>query len=306
MWVFSTACAPTLRSWDAGLSGEGLRAEDRLWHVVFPLSVAAADHCVFQQEATYGFFLEESVISSEEEGPSPPAAVQVRYVYPQLPAGKAGMAVGDRIVAINGDPLPSVQAEKTMEYMRKLTQARIQPLTLTVQRGPTVRDIHLWAVPSCRVQVKLVDNPVVNAVTNGPHIIVTTGLLAILHSPDELAWVLAHEFGHVAYDHSGRTTLQLTLDRFLAANAGVPPQGVARIEFERQADRFAAALVMRAGFDLRKARDLLERMQRVEPDQATVGFALSHPSSRERIEAIDGMIPELERQRALGDVPLPQ
>lgn len=306
MWLFSTACTPMLRSWDAGLPGDGLSAEDRLWHVVFPLSVAASDRCVFQQEATYGFFLQESARLAEGQGQTPSPSVQVRYVSPELPAGKAGLRIGDQIVAINGDPLHSANSAEVMTYIRKLTHARIQPLTLTVQREAAVREVHLWAVPSCHVQVKLVDSPVVNAFTKGPHIIVTNGLLAFLHSPDELAWVLAHEIGHVALDHSGRTALQVTLERFLAANAEAPPQGVDRIEFERQADRFAAALIVRAGFDLRKARDLLGRMQRVEPDQATAGFALSHPTSRERIEAIDLMIPELQRQRELGDVPLPE
>jgi len=275
-----------------------------LWEIVFPLSVAAAERCVFQQEATYGMFFENAVNAPEGEGSTASTAVQIRYVHAQLPAGMAGLAIGDRIVAINGDPLFSEQAETTMEYVRKLTHARIQPLTLTIQRGTSRSDVHLWAVPSCRIHIKVVDKPLVNAITNGPDILVTSGLLAFLQSPDELAWVLAHEIGHVAYDHNGRTRLQLTLDQFLAANAGVQPIGIARIEFERQADRFAASLVVKAGFDLRKAREVLERMQKVETASPASGFAKTHPSSKERIEALDEMIPELERQRALGNVPL--
>jgi Zn-dependent protease with chaperone function len=44
--------------------------------------------------------------------------------------------------------------------------------------------------------------------------VITSGLLAFVRSPDELAWVLAHEVGHHALEHSKRAKLQDVLNRF--------------------------------------------------------------------------------------------
>src|SRR5215510_12456948 len=67
MMLASVGCATVLGSWDYGLPKDNSSSEDRLWHIVFPLSVAAADRCVFKREETYGFFLEDADVSSRWE-----------------------------------------------------------------------------------------------------------------------------------------------------------------------------------------------------------------------------------------------
>jgi len=210
--LLSAACAPLMGSWDRGLPKDGLPTEDRLWHLVFPLSVAAADQCVFEREATYGFFLGDATTSGGTADRDVPSHVQVRYVHADMPAGKAGVEISDWIVAVNGEPVGQREANAVFEIIQRATRARIQPLTLTLSRASSVREVNLWAVPSCRLIVKLVDSPVVNAFSDGSHIIVTSGLLAFVRSPDELAWVLAHEIGHHALEHSKRAKLQDVLN----------------------------------------------------------------------------------------------
>jgi len=58
-WLLLTSlgCATVLGSWDYGLPKDNLPTEDRLWHIVFPLSVAAADQCVFKREIPTASFL---------------------------------------------------------------------------------------------------------------------------------------------------------------------------------------------------------------------------------------------------------
>ena len=84
----TSGCATLAGSWDYGLPKDQASQEDRLWHIVFPLSVAAADSCVFKREDTYGFFLKEDMSGHNGDPPVLPY-VLVRFVHAQLPGGKA-------------------------------------------------------------------------------------------------------------------------------------------------------------------------------------------------------------------------
>ena len=141
MLLTNLGCATVMGSWDYGLPKDNLSTEDRLWHIVFPLSLAAADQCVFKREDTYGFFLEDTAAppdghSSQTSQPH----VRIRYVHAQLPAGKAGMAINDQVVAINGDPVTSQQAEAVSNQIQRLTRAKIQPLTLRLLHGHSEKE----------------------------------------------------------------------------------------------------------------------------------------------------------------------
>lgn len=290
----STGCATFLGAWDYGLPKDQASREDRLWHIVFPLSLAAADSCVFKREETYGFFLDDEVPGEGGEVRSP---ALVRFVHPQLPAGKAGMAIGDAIVRINGDPVNVPRPDAVSNQIQRLTRAKIQPLTLGLRRQMLEREINLWSVPSCRMNVKLLTSPVVNALSDGSNIVVTTGLLEFVRSPDQLAWVIAHEVGHHVLGHADNARLQIMLNRFLGSTVGETPHAIQRIDSERQADLFAADLVTRAGFDLREGRKFLDwvRVLQAPPDENNLNQ--SHPPTQERIEALDKMIRTLEEKK---------
>jgi beta-barrel assembly-enhancing protease len=298
-------CATLAGSWDYGLPKDDLPTEDRLWHIVFPLSVVAADSCVFKREETYGFFLKDAAPASvENSGQIAPPQVLVRYVHAQLPAGKAGVQIGDTIVGINGDPVRPRNAEAVSAQIQRLTRAKIQPLMLRLLRRELEYEVNLWAVPACRMQVKLVESPVVNALSNGSSILVTSGLLRFVRSPDQLAWVLAHELGHHALEHAERAKLNTMLNRFLSSMTGETPQPIRQIDLERQADVFAADLMVRAGFDLREARRLLGWIQILQSEPSANDLKRSHPSNQERLDAMDRMIRELDEKRAIGEQPL--
>jgi hypothetical protein len=307
MLLTEVSCAAVMGSWDYGLPKDHLSTEDRLWHIVFPLSLAAADQCVFKREETYGFFLADAAAPLEEKSSQTiPPRVRVRYVHAQLPAGKAGMAIDDQIVAINGDPVTSPEAEVVSNQIQRLTRAKIQPLTLRLTHGHSEKEIHLWAVPSCRMNVKLVQSPIVNALSDGSNIVLTSGLLGFVRSPDQLAWVVAHEVGHHALEHAEGAKLQLMLNRFLSSTGGKAPQGTSQIDLERQADVFAADLVTRAGFDLREARRLLGWLQVLQREPSSEELMRSHPTNTERLEALDRIIQGLDEKRREGKEPILQ
>jgi len=83
----------------------------------------------------------------------------------------------------------------------------------------------------------------------------------------------------------------------LTATTGEAPQKLAQIESERQADQFGAYLLVRAGFDLKKARSFLERMQTSRSGVTTKEFARSHPSDQERLAALDRIVQEIQERR---------
>ena len=129
----------------------------------------------------------------------------------------------------------------------------------------------------------------------------TSGLLAFVRSPDQLAWVLAHEVGHHVLEHAESAKLQLMLNRFLHSTVGEAPQTLKQIDLERQADLFAADLVTRAGFDLREARRLLGWVQVMQTQPSSNDLNNSHPTNRERLEALDRLIDQLDERRKRGE-----
>jgi len=291
-----SGCATLAGSWDYGLPKDGASKEDRLWHIVFPLSVAAADSCVFKREETYGFFVTEESAAQPGDAAAP-ANVLVRFVHAQLPAGKAGMAVGDAVVAINGDPVTFPRAESVWSQIQRLTRAKIQPLSLGLRRGTSVRDISLWSVPSCRMNVKLIASPVVNAFSDGSNIVLTTGLLEFVRSPDQLAWVIAHEVGHHVMEHAEEAKLRRMLDRFVGTAAREKPDSMRQVDLERQADAFAADLVIRAGYDLREGRKLMDWLRILQAPPEENNLNRSHPTNDERLEALDAIIQRLDEKK---------
>ena len=295
VWLLGMAsgCATLAGSWEYGLPQDGASKEDRLWHIVFPLSVAAADTCVFKREDTYGFFLDGEPMQVGEA--TDPANVLVRFVHPQLPAGKAGMAIGDAVVGINGDPVAFPRAESVSDQIQRLTRAKIQPLTLKLRRGAMEREISLRSVPSCRMTVRLLASPVVNAFSDGSNIYLTAGLLNFVRSPDQLAWVVSHEVGHHVLEHAENAKLQMLLNRFLGSRVGETPASLRQIDLERQADAFAADLMLRAGFDLREGRRLVGWLQVLEAPPSENNLSRSHPTNEERLEALDRIIERSEK-----------
>jgi len=78
---------------------------------------------------TVGWFPEEPVV--------------IGRLDPGLPAAKAGMKEDDKVVAMNGQPVPSI------EYMiESLQQTKDQPVDITVARGDQTLSFHLQAVLS--------------------------------------------------------------------------------------------------------------------------------------------------------------
>jgi regulator of sigma E protease len=87
----------------------------------------------------------QAVTSSEvgSAGWYPEEPVMVGRVDPGTPAAKAGLQEDDRIVAMNGEALPSIES-----LIDRLQQTKSQPIDLTVVRGPQTLSFHMIPVLS--------------------------------------------------------------------------------------------------------------------------------------------------------------
>ncbi len=160
----------------------------------------------------------------------------------------------------------------------------------------------------------VLDSKELNAVTlPGGFIYVNKGLMEIL-GDDELAYVVAHEVGHVAARHIAKKiqsnmAYQLILG---AAFAGAGDKGaksaqnIARgvdiaytlidLSYSRkdefEADRLSVKYALKAGFDPCACLQVLEKIKKTEgPQWKTLRYFRTHPYVDERIAVIKKEIP---------------
>ena len=126
-------------------------------------------------------------------------------------------------------------------------------------------------------------------------------------TPEELASVIAHELGHVSLGHSRRRMIdfagQNAIRMALAGVLGriIPGIGpwiatllanavAARLsrQDEFEADRFARALMMRAGLGTAPQKSLFRKLDKMAGGRSTApAWFLSHPPVERRIAAIE-------------------
>lgn len=212
-----------------------------------------------------------------------------------------GRAVGANLVR----SYPPSSDQKATEYLNILGQS----LAMASDRPETFGGYHFL----------ILDSEEINAfAAPSGFIFVTRGMLRCTTGEPTLAAVLAHEIAHVQHKHGlqaikkSRVTTALTSVALTSAELAGPGEiaeltrvfddsimditstltnsGYSR-EFEREADRAAARILERVGYDPAALVELLEVMDaRLEPGGAD--FAKTHPDPRDRINDI---------RKALGD-----
>ena len=123
----------------------------------------------------------------------------------------------------------------------------------------------------------------------------------------EIASVVAHELGHVALGHSRRrmvdfsaqnalrTALAAVLSRIIPGFGGLIAGGLARLVAARlsrvdeyEADAYASALMIKAGFGTGPQKSLLSKLDRMAgAGGATPAWLMSHPKTEARLKAIE-------------------
>ena len=151
------------------------------------------------------------------------------------------------------------------------------------------------------VQVGVIASPVQNAFAlPGGRVYLLRGLIESAQSPDELAGVLAHEFGHVAHRDSLRAALReggaaltigvVTGGAFgagaISAAARASLSAAYSREAETEADDFAARVMNKAGRPARALGDILKRIA-ADERSTPLDFLRDHPLTNERQDRLE-------------------
>lgn len=137
----------------------------------------------------------------------------------------------------------------------------------------------------------------------GGYVLLSSGLLKMLDSEDELAFVLAHEVAHVQRRHHYQVVLRQRLAeqaskslatvvqdgdtaKLAQASGQIYARGLDKsAEFE--ADRLGVELMTRSGYDPAAAISVLEKMQSLKGNDPRAELLFStHPSPAERLDAL--------------------
>ena len=225
-----------------------------------------------------------------------------------------GRAVAARMFA----SYQAYDLERTNRYLNELGQT----LAMASDRPETFGGYHF----------QLLQTDEINAfAAPGGLILISSGMLDLCQSEDELAAVLAHEIGHVVGKHglraikNSRLTGALTvlasesarnfggedLKQLVDAYEGsidditstLMVNGYSR-GLEEEADQIAITILQRVGYDPKALPSMLAEIQK-RLTSGGPGFARTHPAPKDRIEgispALDGLPdqtePEVRHQR---------
>lgn len=132
------------------------------------------------------------------------------------------------------------------------------------------------------------------ALPNGD-IVILDGLVTLTDDDDEIAAVIAHELGHVVHRHGVRQLIQASVVSALVGyyfgDVSSIATGLATLtlesrysrEFETEADAYAADLLRARGMNPALLADMLERMEKQDPQHGGSDVLSSHPETAQRI-----------------------
>ena len=157
-------------------------------------------------------------------------------------------------------------------------------LEINDPRHKYIRDITFTILGTSRyygnykdpVVIVINDDKLVNAfAAPGGFIFISTGMLNFLESEDELAFVLAHEIGHIELDHGLNAVIQKTSgdlfkkgaggmgisDSFFGGMIDFAENGYSK-DLEMEADGRGAILAVRAGYDVNAALNVIKKFEK--------------------------------------------
>ncbi|MEL6603823.1 MAG: M48 family metallopeptidase [Cyanobacteria bacterium J06614_10] len=184
--------------------------------------------------------------------------------------------------------------------------SRIDYLTdLTTEIQADIAETSIGPATYPPVKIGILDTPVENAmVTAGSYLFVTEGLLDSIESENELAFVLAHELGHLHHRDPvtalGRSLVWLTISGLLGfgqQTTSIVPNAFNLAELrhsrgqETAADDHAVTLIRARYEHGAHSLDFFKRIESETPDLGALDHMMewqhTHPLSSDRIERIE-------------------
>lgn len=159
-------------------------------------------------------------------------------------------------------------------------------------------------IDGSQIEVYIIKSNEVNAFAlPGKYLVVYTGLIDYCNDPAELSGVMAHEIGHIQYNHvMSKVAREMGLGA-VAAAAGGNTATAGRIlkmltstAFDRrqesEADKAATEYCLKAGIDPQALASLMERIAQQRGETNLSEWVSTHPNSEKRAEAIRQQLAE--------------
>lgn len=266
------------------------QAEQRAASVAYALAKANPDGCALPDMMTGIRFHDLSSYRSEEREyfrvkKGMGDGFSVLWQVPGSAADRSGLMPDDEVISVNGDRLEQFRLgpnstgsyDRVDKFERYLSAAlRVGPAHLSVRRGKRIFEITLAGERGCSGRVAVFTSRRINAWSDGRFVALTTGLMNVSSSDDELAFVIGHEMAH----NNFKLGQSIGPAKLIAA-FGLPTPGGWHAELE--SDRQSVILMIRAGFDPAAAESMLEKTRNKRPLDF---FSLSHPRYGMRIKAV--------------------
>jgi beta-barrel assembly-enhancing protease len=260
----------------------------RVATIGYRLEAANANRCAKPQMMT-GMLLHDlsqydpTVRPSVSQAFSLGSGFGIIQIVPGSAAQRAGLRIDDEIIAVRGvsveDPAAVVRSGKSyrrMEWFAGFLQGSLQngPTELLVRRGGAPMRVTLRGEAGCGGEPSLLNSNEQNAWSDGNHVAITTGMLRLAKSDDEIAFVMAHEMSHNLLGHSHSSASQIF--------------GARRSEIV--ADQMAVGLMTYAGYQPNSGISFLETARR---RFWWSSLSLDHPGFGSRIRAVTAAIAAL-------------
>lgn len=237
----------------------------------------------------------------------------------QLGAQAFQQVLGD--ANAQGALLPAnAQASQEIHQIAQRLIERVPQVTATLaaqnqQQAPTDHQAFQW-------DVAVIQSDQANAFClPGGKMAVYTGLIPIAQTPDAMAVVMGHEIAHALLRHASQRMAQQKLVQMgqMAAGmavGGMDPQQQQAVmaalgagaqyglilpygrNHETQADKVGLMLAAAACYDPKAAIPLWERMSQLGGGERPPEFASTHPDPANRIQVLQGLMPQAEQFRA--------
>lgn len=308
-----------------------LQHRERVHSVGARIKLANAELCEDFQEAHYGFDMWslpllgklrdiDREVYAEAYGLGDEA--QVMTVYPDTVAERAGMRVGDKILAIDGEPVPSSNRRFQRLVDSLLANTELEPVDFKLQRGDRIINTQLRPQPACRSGVFLNSSSMaINASANGEDIIIDKGLLYFTENDEELAFIIGHELAHNVMRHIDTTRSNMIIAGALGAvlDAAAGASGIytggaisssavqlgylaKSTELEAEADYIGLYMLHTAGYDIGNSADFWRRMG---AEGGNLYTSRTHPTTPQRFIVMQKTIDEIQGKAARGEPVIP-
>ncbi|NOT40287.1 MAG: M48 family metalloprotease [Alphaproteobacteria bacterium] len=231
-------------------------------------------------------------------------AVTVALAVEGAPAASAGVKNGAIITHVNGEALGEGKGATERYIARATTAAKQGAVRLKFKDGG---EATITPETVCEFPTLLVRSDDSNAAADGTVLAITTGLLQLTESDDEVALILGHELAHNVLRHlelvkTAKPAPGTLLDAFAKSAIGTAVAATINrpfsVQYEKDADRAGLTFMARAGYNIDAAPAFWKRLNETTKAKSV---AATHPTGPERQRAIEAAVAEIKAKQKKGE-----